>query len=74
MDRDQMIEIAKEAGIKADWIPKIPQLPDFLESFARLIAAAEREACIEIILRETTGSAREDVNCYEAVEKIRKRQ
>lgn len=48
MDRDQMIEIAKQAGIDVNWIPKIPQLPDFLERFAQLVAAHEREEAAKL--------------------------
>ena len=42
MNRDDVIRWAREAGI--GWGEGIGGMPDFLERFAALVAAAEREA------------------------------
>ena len=46
MTRDDIIRLAREAGDDVDHT--LPSDLDFLERFARLVAAAEREACAEI--------------------------
>ena len=43
MTRDDVIELAREAGDDVDHT--LPSDLDFLERFATLVAAAEREAC-----------------------------
>ena len=48
MTRDDIIRIAREAGLSNDFGNfGYPYLPE-LERFARLVAAAEREACAQI--------------------------
>ena len=46
MTQDEIIEMARQAGI--GWGEGIGGMTDFLESFAKLIAAKEREACAEM--------------------------
>ena len=46
MNRDDIIRMAREAG--DDWDSTLPQDKAFLERFAVLIAAAEREACAKV--------------------------
>ena len=43
MTQDEMIELAKQAGLKLDELPDEVYLP--LEQFAKLVAEKEREAC-----------------------------
>lgn len=43
MTQEEIIEMAREAGI--GWGEGIGGMPDFLEAFANLVAAKEREAC-----------------------------
>jgi len=43
MTQDEIMEIARQAG-KHQW----PFGPEFLESFAKLVAAKEREACAKV--------------------------
>jgi hypothetical protein len=48
MNRDDIIGMAREAGLSNDFGNfGYPYLPE-LERFARLVAAAEREACAQI--------------------------
>jgi hypothetical protein len=44
MNRDEIIRIAREAGISKPWDQE-PVKWETLERFANLVAAAEREAC-----------------------------
>ena len=46
MTRDDIIRLAREAGDDVEHT--LPSDMDFLERFARLVAAAERETCIKI--------------------------
>ena len=46
MTRDDIIRMAQEAGDDVEHT--LPSDLDFLERFAALVAAAEREACAEI--------------------------
>ena len=52
MTRDDIIKLAREAGMPPVEItsdkPVLYPVPDAIERFAALIAAAEREACAEI--------------------------
>jgi hypothetical protein len=56
MTRDQIIQLAREAGIidfrDAEDDPHVAQMVEFLESFAKLVEAAaradEREACAKV--------------------------
>ena len=46
MTQDEIIEMAKQAGI--GWGEGIGGMTDFLEAFAKLVAAKEREACAKV--------------------------
>jgi hypothetical protein len=46
MKRDQIIEMAKQAG--APNSSESPSFVDFLELFAKLVAEREREACANV--------------------------
>jgi len=48
MNHDDIIRMAKEAGWKRVDHPAFPILVERIERFARLVAAAEREACAEV--------------------------
>jgi len=47
MNREDIIRMAQEAGVVG--LAKTPGFTDFLEYFASLVAAAEREACVKIL-------------------------
>jgi hypothetical protein len=47
MTKDEIIEIAKQAGLTSV-DKKSPYLRDCLERFAALVAAKEREACAKV--------------------------
>ena len=47
MNRDDIIRMAREAGISKPWDQE-PVKWETLERFADLVAAAEREACAQI--------------------------
>jgi len=47
MTRDEVIRLAKEAGISKPWDQE-PVKWETLEKFAELVAATEREACAKI--------------------------
>jgi len=44
--QDEIIEMAKQAGI--GWAEGLGGMPEFLEAFAKLVAAKEREACAKV--------------------------
>ena len=46
MNRDEIIRMAREAGLEEEWIID-PGSPERFERFADLVAAAEREAMIK---------------------------
>jgi hypothetical protein len=46
MNKDEIIRMAQSAGVS--WSLGIGGMEDFLERFAALVAAREREACAEI--------------------------
>jgi len=46
MTQDEIIEMARQAGI--GWGEGIGEMTDFLEAFAKLVAAKERSACANI--------------------------
>ena len=46
MNKDDIIRMAREAG--DDWDNTLPEDKAFLERFAALVAAAEREACAKV--------------------------
>jgi hypothetical protein len=47
MNRDDIIRMAREAGISKPWDQE-PVKWETLERFANLVAAAEREACAKV--------------------------
>ena len=50
MTRDEVIRMAREAGIPVAWVSERGVLTwGELERFAALVAAAEREACAQIL-------------------------
>ena len=54
MSRDEIIRMAREADLidfrDADDDPHTEQMVEFLERFAALVAAREREACAQVCL------------------------
>ena len=60
MDRDDIIKMAKEAGMPPAEIvtdkPVVYPVPEALERFAALVAAAEREACANLLLNVDLSS------------------
>ena len=46
MTQDEIIEMARQAGINTDW--EISAYKNELQHFAKLVAEREREACAEI--------------------------
>ena len=48
MNRDDIIRMAREAGISKPWDQE-PVQWETLERFANLVAAAEREACAKVL-------------------------
>ncbi len=46
MDRDTIIQLAREAGL---WPAVTDMFPKELERFAALVTAAEREACAKVV-------------------------
>ena len=69
MNREDVIRLAREAGLSNDFGRLgYPYLPE-LERFAALVAAAEREACAKIVY----GLCISDNNAQEIVTAIRAR-
>ena len=67
MTREDIIDMAAQAGInEATWFYD----DDVLEKFAALVAAAERERCIEVLL---SNFDIEDENVFEVAAAIRAR-
>ena len=50
MTTDDILRMAREAGIANVFLP--PQFFDPLERFAALVAAAEREQCAKVCIRQ----------------------
>jgi hypothetical protein len=48
MTRDDIIRMAREAGLIKDWMVLRNEDSDALARFAALVAAAEREACAKV--------------------------
>lgn len=46
MDREDIVRMAREAG--ASQLENMPGFIDYLQKFAALVAAAEREACAKV--------------------------
>jgi hypothetical protein len=53
MTQDEIIEMARQAGVIDDEHNFEFSLYKYLERFAKLVAAKEREACAELIEKET---------------------
>jgi hypothetical protein len=60
MNREQIIKLAREAGLNMypDWLDGA--LPDSVERFAALVAAHEREECAKVC--ESKRDLKEEVN------------
>ena len=52
MNRDDIIRIAREAGLIALNVECDPTYAPIIERFAALVAAAEREACAKVCKKE----------------------
>ena len=72
MNRDDIIRMAREAGISTGGHPMNPWnvYPSDLERFAALVAAAEREACCSIVY----GQCDSDNVAQRTVDAIRARK
>jgi len=60
MTQDEIIEITKQAG-------GFSPTPEFLEAFAKLVAAKEREACAEIVENADTPDGWDNNHIAEAI-------
>lgn len=51
MTRDEIIKLAREAGFNVEqgFLLRVTGIDEDLERFAALVAAAEREACLEMV-------------------------
>ena len=58
MTQHEIIEMAKQAGI-CSWLKPPEDVKDRLETFAKLVAAKEREACAKIV--QTHYEANDDL-------------
>ena len=63
MTQDEILEIAQESGLGSERWTTDKQLHDFLERFAALVAAHEREACAKVC--EENGKEPDDHKAYE---------
>jgi hypothetical protein len=66
MNRDEIIRIAREAGISKPWDQE-PVKWETLERFANLVAAAEREACAKMCEAEGERVDASWVSCAFAI-------
>jgi hypothetical protein len=71
MNRDDIIRMAREAGI--GWLERAEGVSEFLERFANLVAAAEREACAKVCEAECIGFANDDEQLNRIAFTIRER-
>ena len=73
MSRDELIAMAREADLidfrDADDDPHTEQMVEFLERFAALVAAKEREACAQVAMEFRRGAG--DPVCSEVAAAIR---
>jgi len=69
MTRDDIIRMAREAGI--GWLERAEGISEFLERFAALVAAAEREACAAVC--DKLGDEYADANAADCAFAIRER-
>jgi hypothetical protein len=65
MNRDDIIRMAREAGI--GWLERAEGISEFLERFANLVAAAEREACAKVCEAEGERVDASWVSCAFAI-------
>ena len=65
MNRDDVIRMAREAGI--GWLERAEGISEFLERFANLVAAAEREACAKVCEAEGERVDASWVSCAFAI-------
>lgn len=65
MNRDDVIRMAREAGI--GWLERAEGISEFLERFAALVAAAEREACAKVCEAEGERVDASWVSCAFAI-------
>jgi len=65
MNRDDIIRMAREAGI--GWLERAEGISEFLERFANLVAAAEREACAKMCEAEGERVDASWVSCAFAI-------
>ena len=65
MNRDDIIRMAREAGI--GWLERAEGISEFLERFAALVAAAEREACAKVCEAEGERVDASWVSCAFAI-------
>lgn len=73
MNRDDIIRMAREAGISKPWDQE-PVKWETLERFASLVAAAEREACAKVCEEYQDAVDRHRwPNGYECADAIRAR-
>ena len=76
MSRDEIIRMAREADLidfrDADDDPHTEQMVEFLERFAALVAAREREACAQVAMEFRRGAG--DPVCGEVATAIRTRR
>ena len=78
MNRDDIIRMAREAGIGVekdleDWHVPVWHLGfDYLVRFAALVAAAEREACAKVC--DEVGGRDSDTHAWDAAVAIRARR
>jgi len=56
MTRDDIIRLAQQTGYTEAWITNTPNWL-FIVKFAALVAAAEREACVDIVSTCCEGCA-----------------
>lgn len=68
MTREDIIRMAREAGISQS---HAEGMTDFLERFAALVAAAEREACVKVC--DEVGDRDRDSHAWYAAVAIRAR-
>ena len=62
MNKDDVIRMAREAGISKPWDQE-PVKWENLERFANLVAAAEREACAKEISSEINDEIEDEAYC-----------
>ena len=65
MTKDDIVRMAREAGI--GWLERAEGISEFLERFANLVAAAEREACAQVCETKGEGVDASWVSCAAAI-------